>query len=201
MNITLIYALKYRLKTNPEKYDIGENTFNGYLDEEVSYPMNHIIQAELSKEDDVNIILVETVFPDENTDDNVALAKEEITRIIDGHCRSYKFTIVSSSLASTKKELNQLYLDLISSIDSNSFVYTDVTYGPKYIPIIFFCTLNYAEKYLKCSIKQLLYGRHDHTNNTGTILDFTSLYLLNTFGSIFDGSKESFDRFTSNLIK
>ena len=66
----------------------------------------------------------------------------------------------------------------------------------------FFCVLNYAEKYLECTVSRLIYGLFDtRKENPGTMVDFTTLYLLNSFGAMFDGSKASFDTFVGNILK
>ena len=50
--------------------------------------------------------------------------------------------------------------------------------------------------------KKKCYGLYNNNKNGfGEMIDFTTLYVLNTFGAIFDGSKTIFDSFCERLLK
>lgn len=202
MKITLIYPVWYSLNLEKTKFKPTSDSGEPYLDEKVCFPMNHIVRNLVSKDDDVDILLIKTESASRNTDSNVIQAKEEITNILNGYCRSLNFKTINAPYASSPKELGQIYLDTCGMIAPESRIHADLTFGAKYMPLILFCVLNYAEKYLDCDVSHILYGLFDnHRGNEGTMVDFTGLYLLNTFGAIFDGSKENFDDFAHNLLK
>lgn len=201
MDITLIYLLRIRMKLEITKYLPVDNNFKSYIDKKVIFPLNHIIQGEISLDDNVNVILIETTSPERNTIKFVDEAKSEIISLLQGKCKNLTFDIVKAPYTSSRLELGNIYKNLCSAIKPNSAIYADVTFGPKYLPIITFCSLNYSEKYLGCEVRQLLYGLFDENKTKrAEISDFTTLYLLNSFGSIFNGSKESFDSFANTLL-
>lgn len=202
MNITLIYQIRYSSKATLTKYLPGDVSYKGYLDEFMVFPLDHIIPFEITKVDDIKVLLIETTSPLYNTENHVKNAQEEITRLIEDKCNSMTIEVIEAPHESSKKTLGKIYRDICRSIVENSAVYADVTFGAKYLPIITFCALNYAEKYLNCEVRQLLYGLYNNNKNGfGEMIDFTTLYVLNTFGAIFDGSKTIFDSFCERLLK
>ena len=202
MKITLIYPLRFRLNFEKTKYKPGENKFNNYIDEFVVFPINHVLADFIPEKSLVEVILIETLAPNRNTSTIIEEAKEEISGKLEKLKAEYIFKIIEAPYADTKNRLANIYENLCANISSKSKILIDMTYGPKYMPLVLFCVLNYAEKYLDCEIVKIYYGLFDNIKgNNGTMVDFTPLYLLNTFGTIFDGAKESFDNFSTNILK
>lgn len=202
MKKTIVYPIRFSIRHDKIIYHAGENEFEEYINEKMTFPLDHVILNDISEEDDICAILVETIHPERNTDEFVAEAKEEISNTLSGHCKSIEFKVVKIPYASKKEELGHIYKSLCKEIVPNSNIFVDFTFGPKYLPLILFCVLNYAEKYLECTINRLIYGLFDtRRENPGTMVDFTTLYLLNSFGAMFDGSKSSFDTFVGKILK
>ena len=202
MKKTIIYPLRFSFGLKKTKYIPGENKFKEYLDENLTFPLNHIISNDLNSEDIVTVLLVKTVSEKRNIESIVNEAKKEITRVLSGHCAEIRIKEIAAPYSSRKEELGQIYKSLCENTEPESNVYVDFTYGPKYMPVLLFCALNYAEKYLNCTVNRLIYGLFDtNKDEHGTMVDFTTLYLLNSFGAMFDGSKNSFDTFVGNILK
>lgn len=202
MKKTIIYPIRFRIRHDKTIYNAGENEFEEYVSEKMTFPLNHVIQNDVSKDDEICVLLVRTDHPERETKKYAEEAKEEISNILSGHCKSIEFKDITTPYASTKEELGQIYKSLCKEIVPASNVFVDFTFGPKYMPLILFCVLNYAEKYMNCTISRLIYGLFDtRRENSGTMVDFTTLYLLNTFGAMFDGSKSSFDTFVGKILK
>ena len=201
MKITLIYPLRYRMNLKKTKYLPGENDFEEYIDEEMVFPLNHIIRGLIEAESSIEVILVKTVSPERNSNEAEAEAREEIKRILTDRSQDINFKVIETPYASKKKMLGKIYKDIIKVITPGSIIFADMTFGAKYMPLILFCVLNYAEKYLSCEIGRIFYGLFDSIrDNPGVIVDFTTLYLLNSFGTMFDGSKKSFDEFSGRIL-
>ena len=201
MKKTIICALPFRWKKIDKKYLITSQEDNGYLDKEVFLPISHIIGNEVSKEDNVRIVLIETCSEKRDTSKFVQTAKEEFSAILLGYCATLEFEVIQVPFLSTKQDLASLYKKICSTITPESSCFADVTFGERYILMLIFCCLNYAEKFLDCEVCKLVYGRSDgETKNPGWLIDFTPLYLLNSFGSYFDGKKETFDAFVDKVM-
>lgn len=202
MKKTIIYPIRITINHVKTIYHTGENEFKKYLNEKVTFPLNHVILNDIAEDDEISVLLVETMHPERETEKFAAEAKDEIISILSGHCKSIEFKDIKIPYASTKEQLGQIYKSLCAEIVPASNVLVDFTFGIKYMPLILFCVLNYAEKYLDCTISRLIYGLLDtKKGNPGTMVDFTTLYLLNSFGAMFDGSKSSFDAFVGKILK
>lgn len=202
MKTTLIYPIRYRFNSTPSTYLPGDNEFEIYDPEPVLYPIDHVITGLVDTASEIEVILVQTCSESRNTDDYVEEAKKEIGNKLESHSRKINFKTIRTPFASTRAELSEAYKKIRDSISPNSNISADLTYGPKYMPLIMFCILNYAEKYLNCEIQKIYYGFFEGKKECPSyIVDFTTLYLLNSFGIMFDGSKSSFDSFAENILK
>mgnify|MGYP003507969652 FL=1 len=78
---------------------------------------------------------------------------------------------------------------MVAKLEDNAEIIGDVTYGPKPLPIIMFAVMNFAEKFFKAKIKNIVYGKVDFVDDgSGTgktkpvnpvLYDLTPLYYLN----------------------
>lgn len=201
MKNTIILPLRYRWNLKKTTFRKGENDFMNYQDGEFVFAISHILSGIIAEDSETDVILIRTTSEYRETEQFVDEAKEELNSVLSGRCKQINYKVIDAPYSSTRKELGMIYRKLCNEIAPETNIYADLTFGPKYMPLVVFCALNYAEKYSDCNIKSVLYGLFDgQKDNKGTIVDFTSLYLLNTFGAMFDGSKESFDAFTKSLI-
>ena len=201
MKNTVILPLRYRWNLKKTTFRKGENDFIEYQEKEFIFPISHILSGIISDDSETDVILIRTTSEYRKTEQFADEAKEELNSVLSGRCKHINYKVIDAPYSSTKNELGMIYRKLCNEISPETNIYADLTFGPKYMPLVVFCALNYAEKYSDCNIKRVLYGLFDgQKDNKGTIVDFTSLYLLNTFGAMFDGSKESFDAFTKSLI-
>lgn len=203
MKKTLIYVTPFRWKAYDRKY-IPDFQTETYSNEKVLFPMNGIIKSEISHEDDVNVIFVQTIDDNKvrDTDIFVSRGKEEISSLLKDECNSLTFKTVQVRFNSASSDIINLYKAVCGEIEEGSVCYADVTFGEKYIMMLIFCVLNYAEKYLGCEVAQLLYGRFDGDDNKDAhLIEFTPLYLLNSLGQMFDGTRKNFDSLVETLVK
>lgn len=205
MKKTIVYPIKYSIRYEKTLYLAGENEFKDYINEKMIFPLNHVILNDVSADDEIRVILVKTIHPDRELDakQNIAEAKEEIGNLLSGRCKAIEYKVIEIPLATKKEDLGKIYKSLCKEIVPSSNVFVDFTFGQRYMLIILFCVLNYAEKYLGCTISRMIYGLYDSKklDTPGTMLDLTTLYLLNSFGAMFDGSKSSFDTFVGKILK
>lgn len=201
MKNTIIIPLRFRWNLNKVKYQQGDNDFPGYIEKEVVFPISQIIEGLIEEHSEVEVILVRSTSEKRETEHLVDEAKEEISEVLSAKDVNVSFKTIDAPYSSERNKLSSLYRGLCESISAETNIYVDLTYGPKYMPLVLFCALNYAEKYLECNIKRIVYGLFDSVKgNVGVIGDFTPLYLLNTMGTMFDGTKDSFDVFAKTIL-
>ena len=202
MKTTIIYPIRYRYNSNKEQYLEGDNSFAKYDPSPVYYPASHIISGEVEEDDDTEVLFIQTCSDSRETDRFVSEAKQEITEKLGYLGDLLKIKTVKVPFAYSKEGLSKVYQAIRDNIAPNSKIIADLTFGAKYMPSILFCVLNYAEKYLNCEIKKIVYGFYEGDKSIPSyIVDFTTLYLLNTFGVMFDGSKATFDSFADKILK
>ena len=72
---------------------------------------------------------------------------------------------------------------LVDEIDTGAHIMADVTYGPKDLPIVIFSALNFAEKFLRCEIDNIVYGQATFKDDRvvgSAICDMIPLYCLSS---------------------
>ena len=72
---------------------------------------------------------------------------------------------------------------LIEEIETGAHILVDITYGPKDLPIVIFSALNFAEKFLKCEIDNIVYGQAAFEGDKvvgSVICDMIPLYCLSS---------------------
>ena len=75
---------------------------------------------------------------------------------------------------------------MIDKIEDNSQLFADITYGQKPLPMVLMCVLSFAEKFLNCDVKSVVYGKVNFTGeniSNPELYDVTSLYYLNNLTS------------------
>lgn len=72
---------------------------------------------------------------------------------------------------------------IVDGLDTGSHILADITYGPKDLPVVIFAALHFAEKFLDCTVENILYGQASFADGrpVGTRLcDMSPLYCLDS---------------------
>ena len=148
--------------------------------EEYLYPINSFLSQTMKPSDDIKAILLVkkdgNAFYKQNTEE----FKEEIKKANTAGA-NIEHTIIDTDFSQDKEIHEQLMGRIVDEIETGAHILADITYGPKDLPIIIFSALGFAEKFLKCEIDNIIYGKADFVGNEikkATICDVTSLYLL-----------------------
>ena len=138
------------------------------------YPINLLLHQTINAGDELKFILLIKKVKDTFYEKNITCYKKEIEDI----CRTTgaKAEFVSIDLEVGKYE--QLMKRLVDEIDTGAHIMVDITYGSKDIPIVIFSALNFAEKFLKCEIDNILYAQG------ASIYDMSPLYYLDSVTNI-----------------
>ena len=147
------------------------------------YPINSFLSQTVDAGDDLKVILLikkdGNDFHEKNTEDY----KKEIEEICVNSGASAEFVPIDTAFSQDKENHEQLMGRLIDEIVTGSHVLVDITYGPKDLPIVIFSALNFAEKFLKCEIDNIVYGQAAFEGDKvvgSVICDMIPLYCLSS---------------------
>ena len=157
-------------------------------DREVIFPINAVLAGTINKDEDIKVVLLKKLDAEGNSDIHSGEFMKELNSINRDIGARISYEIVDTPFEETREIHESLLRRMIAQIENGAAVYADITYGPKPLPIILFCVLNFAEKFFNCDIKNIVYGKVDFITlpdgNTRTenpvLFDVTPLYYLNS---------------------
>lgn len=155
-------------------------------DKEVRYPITAFLQETLKPEDEVDILLIvknDNYGHFEKNTRDFCQEFEEINATIGA---KFKYSIINSKFEETKATHEQLLGSIVEELSVDSHIIADVTYGPKDLLVVLFTAFNFAEKFLNCTVENIVYGQANFENGKAVntkICDMIPLYCL---GSVTD---------------
>lgn len=166
------------------KYKVDGNSTIEY-DGEVIFPVNSVLAKTVKKGDKVKVVLLSKLDIEGNSAINGGLFQKELNEINRNIGADIEYVTIATPFVETKDIHETLLRDMISKLEDGAEIIGDVTYGPKPLPIIIFSVFNFAEKFFKAKIKNIVYGKVDFTNDSKApinpvLYDLTSLYYLNS---------------------
>lgn len=167
----------------PLKYPVDGNSTIEYGGK-VIFPVNSVLARTLKKGDDVKVVLLSKTDIDGNSALNAGLFQQELNEINRKIDANIEYVTLPTPFEERRDIHETLLKDLIEKLEDNAELIADVTYGPKTLPIVMFSVLAFAEKFFKCDIKNIIYGKVDFPNGSNKpenplIYDLTPLYYLN----------------------
>lgn len=175
--------------------NIGNTNFN--YSKEVMFPINAILAESLKKDDEVRVILLRTKDKAGNSGRNSGLFMQELDEINSEIGAKISYETLDSEFKETKDIHEKRLQDMLDKIEEHTEIYADITYGPKPLPMILMCVISFAEKFLNCDVKSVVYGKVDFDDNNKPcnpeLYDVTSLYYLNNLTSsmVADNGKDA----------
>jgi len=148
----------------------------------VIFPINAVLAETLKKNDEVKVILLRTIDKAGNSRKNSGLFMQELDDINADIGAKIRYETLDSDFVETKDNHEVRLKAMLDKVEAHSQIYSDITYGPKPLPMILMCVLSFAEKYLQCYVKSVVYGKVDFINGkteNPELYDVTSLYYLN----------------------
>lgn len=175
--------------------DTGNTNCN--YSKEVMFPINAILAESLKKDDEVRVILLRTQDKAGNSGRNSGLFMQELDAINAEIGAKISYETLDSEFKETKDIHEKRLQDMLDKIEEHTEIYADITYGPKPLPMILMCVISFAEKFLNCDVKSVVYGKVDFDDNNKPcnpeLYDVTSLYFLNNLTSsmVADNGKDA----------
>ena len=150
------------------------------------YPINAFLDKNLNKGDSLDVILLVKNDDYDYSLDNIEKYKKELTSVCDNVGISPAYSVIRSVFDEKKNTHTLLMNRIIDSINDDSHIYADITYGPKDLPIVVFSALLFAENYLRCSVDNILYGQASFKDNrviNTRICDMIPLYCMSALSN------------------
>lgn len=153
----------------------------------VVFPINAVLSEKLKKGDDVKVVLLKTISAKGKTDANADFFMAELDGINASIGANIEYEPVESDFVETKKNHEKRLRAMLSKIEEGAEIFVDITFGPKPLPMVMMCVLNFAEKFFDADVRKIVYGKVDfvkHDDGTFSpenpeLYDVTSLYYLN----------------------
>jgi len=161
---------------------------------EVAYPINVELAKSLKKNEKFNVLLLKSIGGSNRAAKNIQILKDELEYINKAKDLNADITYeeIVVPFSGQKYVWAEIFRRIIDKIKKDSDIYADVTYGTKLLPMIVFCALNFAEKYLDVEVTKILYGMVEFGKKgiiipgSGAIFDITMLYCLNSLTNNID---------------
>ena len=184
----------------------GTGNTNCTYSKPVMFAINAVLADSLQKNDEVRVVLLRTLDKAGNSGKNSGLFMQELDAINAEIGAKITYETLDSEFKETKDIHETRLKEMLDKIEENTEIYADITYGPKPLPMILMCVISFAEKFLNCDVKSVVYGKVDFDDDNKPynpeLYDVTSLYYLNNLTSsmVADNGKDarqSLDEFFS----
>jgi len=176
-------------KLDRHRYKVNGNSTIEF-DGEVAFPVNGVLARTLKKGDDVKVVLLKKEDINGNSGKNTGEFISELDRINAGIGAKIEYKILSTPHDESREVQEKLLKDMIEELESGAVIYADITFGTKSLPIIVFSALNFAEKFFKSEIKNIVYGKVDFDKDNKTVnpelFDMTALFYLNSIANTIE---------------
>lgn len=188
MKKTLLCNVKMKSRATKTVY-ISEDKSIPVSNTEVRYPVTSFFEKTLTEDDCVTVVLI--VKKDENgeTEANIIDCKEELSEMARKTGAKLNYKIIYTEYKETLEIHEKLLMDIIETLEEDSHITVDMTYGPKDLAIVVFGALNFSEKYMACEVDNIIYGQADFVDGRATntrICEMAPLYYLNQVTNTVD---------------
>lgn len=180
MKKTVICNIKMNQKLIPRAY-ISEDTSIEVSERKVRYPVNALLEKALRKDDNVDVLLLVKKDSFGEYERNTAEFIEELDSINSKIGADINYKIIDTEFEQTRTVHEKLMESIVDSIEDNSSIIADITFGPKDLPIIVFYALNFASKFLGCEVENIIYGKAEFKDGeivSTSICDMLPLFSL-----------------------
>lgn len=173
----------------PSRYKVSGNTAIEY-DGEVMFPVNGVLARVLTRGDDVKVVLLKKDDIAGNSGRNVGRYISELDRINADIGAKIDYKVLSIPNDESRTTQEAILVEIVGELVEGAYIYADITYGAKSLPIIVFSALNFAERFFKAEIKNIVYGKVDFSGDNKPInheiFDMTALFYLNSIANTME---------------
>ena len=171
------------------RYKVSGNSTIEY-DGEVIFPVNGVLARTLKKGDNVKVVLLKKEDIHGHSGNNCGAFMSELDKINVSIGAKIEYKILSTPHDESREVQEKLLKEMVVELETGAAVYADITFGTKSLPIIVFSVLNFAEKFFKAEIKNIVYGKVDFDKDNKAfnpeLFDMTALFYLNSIANTME---------------
>lgn len=150
-------------------------------DKKVRYPICAFFEKTMTAEDELKVILLVKKDKYGHYNTNAEFFQDELAAANAHIGAAMEYTVIDTAFEEARSVHEQLMGKIVDELSVGSHILVDTTYGPKDLPIVIFAALNFAEKFLKCTVDHILYGQASFVDGRAVdtkICDMVPLYCL-----------------------
>ena len=169
----------------------------------VRYPISAAFPGLFTAEDDLTVIALVKEDAHGYYEENVKLLEQELRKANESVGAQLHFSTISTAFAQTRQVHSALLGAIIDAIPDGARIISDITYGPKDLPIVVFAALGFAERSLGCQVQQILYGQADFRDGrvvSTRLCDMSPLYTLSSAAATICGDEPNRARKTLKAL-
>lgn len=175
---------------------VAEGNRNIQYDGKVVFPVNAVLAKILTKNEKVKVVILSKEDREGNSAVNLQKFKEELDVINKDIGAEIEYKNIATPFVETRDIHEGLLRSVIGELEEGAEIIGDITYGPKTLPIVLFIAMRFAEKFFKCRIESIVYGKVnfvDDGSGSGktkpvdpVLYDLSPLYYLNSVTDALD---------------
>ena len=174
------------MRKNPGELNYA-NTGNVKSDYDVPvvYAVVPFLLRKIKNGDSLKIVMLKTKkgAPDDYSDENADKLQVEIKQALKNYSVSVDYITIQTDFDESKENQEIRFRKMLDVLEQGAELYSDITFGPRIIPMVLMCVFNFAERFFDCRIKGIIYGKalYDADNKAygGELFDVSPLYYLN----------------------
>lgn len=185
MKKTIICNIPMKEKVDQALY-ISDDKSLPVADKKVRYPICAFLEKTTAAEDELKVIILVKKDNYGHYNRNTEFFKEELAVANADVGASIEYTVIDTDFDESRSVHEQLMGKIVDELSVGSHILVDTTYGPKDLPIVIFAALNFAEKFLDCTVDHIVYGQASFVEGQAIdtkICDLIALYCLGTITS------------------
>ena len=191
MKKTIICNISMKEKLDKVLY-VSDDQSIPVANKKVRYPICSFLEKTICIEDELKILLLVKKDKNRYYKRNMEYFKKELSEANKDAKAAIKYVVLDTEFSQEKSIHEQLMGAIVDELEDNSHILADITYGPKDLPIVIFSALNFAEKYLNCSVDNIIYGQASFENGQAVdtkICDMIPLYCLGALTNTIHSSE------------
>ncbi len=182
MKKTIICSIPMRGSIDKVVYESDDRSLPS-SDKPFYYPINSFLSQTLTNEDELSVILLVKQDKFSKCEQNIELFCKELNDVCIQTGAKNSVALIDTEFSQTRSVHEELMKAIVFSIEDESRIIADITYGSKDVPIVVFAALGFAEKHFRCVVENILYGQANFINDSAVntkLCDMMPLYCLNS---------------------
>ena len=186
MKKIIICNIPMAKKVNQNVY-VSDDKSLPVTDRPVRYSINAFLEKTLKPDDEVKVLLLAKIDEYSYYEQNIEYFINELNEANSNIGAKLEYKTIDTAFSQERTIHEQLLSRIVDEIDPQTHVLADITYGSKDMSIVVFTTLSFAEKFLECSIDNIVYGQANFVNGKAIntkICDMIPLYALTSVTNV-----------------